>query len=175
MFALNQKLSWWKAEHKCAHVMHTLSNLCSNWGWLWLSMLSLPLHAKFSDLCIRINLPQYQFWVVHSEFQIYIFSHQKNMLTTKYRARTFINQLAKLLYEGLWGLTPIGPIKWWCGTSTCWFLIRSFLFYGNNTELSQLPIFHSIIKHRDNILFLCCGVEFQCKVNNDTSTPWDRY
>ena len=70
MFALNQKLSWWKAEHKCAHVMHTSSNLCSNWGWLWLSMLSLPLHAKFSDLCI--NLPQYQLLVVHSEFQKYI-------------------------------------------------------------------------------------------------------
>ena len=34
------------------------------------------------------------------------------MLTTKYRARTFINQLAKLLYEVLRGLTPIGPVDW---------------------------------------------------------------
>ena len=77
----------------------------------------------------------------------------------------------KLLYEVLWGLTPI---NWLCGTSTCWFYIRSFPFYGTNTELSQLSIFHSIIKCYDNILFLCSGVEFQSKVNNDTSTPWDR-
>ena len=34
-------------------------------------------------------------------FKNIFYSHQKNMLTTKYRARTFINQLAKLLYEGL--------------------------------------------------------------------------
>ena len=103
------------------------------------------------------------------------FHKAKNRLTTKYRARTLINQLAKLLYEVLWGLTPIGPRVWWCGTSTCWFHIRSFPFYSSNTKLSQLSIFHSIIKCYDNILFLCNGVEFQCKVNNDTSTPWDRY
>ena len=110
------------------------------------------------------------------QFQNYFCSHQKkNALTTKYKARTFINQLAKLLYEVLWGLTPIGPVKWWCSTSICWFHIRSFPFYGTNTKLSQLSIFYSVIKCYDNIFFLCGGVEFQCKVNNDTSTPKDRH
>ena len=100
---------------------------------------------------------------------------KKHMPTIKYRAKTFINQLAKLLYKVLWGPTPIRIVKWWCGTSTCWFHIRSFPFYGTNTELSQLSIFHIVIKCYDNILFLCSGIEFQSKVNNDTSTPWDRY
>ena len=129
-------------------------------------------YQVFRSLYKPATVPIFELYTV--TFKNIFYSHQ-NMLTTKYRARTFINQFAKLLYEGLWGLTPIGPIKWWCGTSTCWFHIRSFHFYGNNTELSQLPIFHSIIKHHDNILFLCCEVEFQCKVNNNTSTPWDRH
>ena len=40
--------------------MHTLS-----WGWL--SLLSLPLYAKFWD--VGINLLLYQFWVKYSNFQ----------------------------------------------------------------------------------------------------------
>ena len=130
------------------------------------------LYTKFLD--VFINLLKYQFWVKYSNFQKFFFTPQKNTLPTKYRAMAFINQLANLLYEVLWGLTPIGSVKWWCSTSTCWFYIRSFPFYGTNTELSQLSIFHSIIKCYDNISFLCSGVEFQCKVNNDTSTPGDR-
>ena len=157
-------------QQKCAHMMHILSHWCSNWGWLWLSLLSLPLYTKFSY--IHINLLQYQFWVKYSNIKKYPFSLKKKMLTTKYRERIFINQL---LYEVIWGLTLIGSIEWWCGTSTCRFHIRSLPFYGTNTELSQISMFHSIIKCYDNILLLCSGVEFQCKVNNDTSTPWDRY
>lgn len=99
---------------------------------------------------------------------------KKLMLPTKYRARTFINQLVKRLYWVSWGLTPLGPVKWWCGTSICWFHIRSFPFYGINTKLFQLSIFHGLIKCYDKIFFLFSRVEFQCQVNNDTSTPCGR-
>ena len=76
MFALKSKVNLTKiSQQNCANMMHTLSYLCSNWGWLWLSMLSLPLHAKFSDLCI--NLPQYQFWVNTVTFKNIFYSHQK--------------------------------------------------------------------------------------------------
>ena len=103
------------------------------------------------------------------------YNTKKTTLPTTYRPRTFIIQLAKLLYEVLWGLTPIGTVEGWCGTYTCWFHIRSLPFYGTNTELSQLSIFHSIMKCCDNNLFLHNGLEFQRKVNNDTSTPWNRH
>ena len=109
--------------------------------------------TKFSDLCK--NLLQYQF------------------LPTKYRARPFINQLAKRLHWVLGGPTPRGPIRWWCSTSTCWFHIRPCPFYRTHTKLSQLSIFNSAIKCYENISFLCGGVEFQSKVNNYTSTPWN--
>ena len=116
-------------------------------------VLILSLHTKLSDLCK--NLLQYQF------------------LPTKYRARPFINQLAKRLHWVLGGPTPRGPIRWWCSTSTCWFHIRPCSFYRTHTKLSQLSIFNSAIKCYENISFLCGGVEFQSKVSNYTSTPWN--
>ena len=128
--------------------MHTLSYYCSNRGWLWLLLLSLPLYSKFSDLCINLL----------------------NLHTKKICLQSSTGQGYSLINLQL---TPIGPVKWWCGTFACRFHIRSFQFYGSNTELSQLSIFHIISKGYDNILFLCSGVEFQCKVNNDTSTPWE--
>ena len=146
---------------------------CSNWVWFWLSLLSLLLYTKFSNLCI--NLLRYQYWVKYSFKTTFVHTKKKCTYNQVQGIRTFINQLAKLLYEVLWGLTPIGHVKWWCSTSICWFHIRSFPFYGTNTKLSQLSIFYSIIKCYDNIFFLYGGVEFQCKVNNDTSTPRDRH
>ena len=117
-------------------------------------VLILSLYTKLSDLCK--NLLQYQF------------------LLTKNGTRPFTNQLAKHLPWVLGGITPGGLIRWWCGTSTCWSHIRPCPFYRTYTKLSQLSIFHSVIKCYENISFLCSGVEFQSKVNNYTSTPWNR-
>ena len=57
-----------RAHTQCIHFPIS-AQIGADWGWLWLSLLSLPLYTKLSDLCI--NLPQYQFWVKYSNFKIF--------------------------------------------------------------------------------------------------------
>ena len=104
-----------------------------------------------------------------------IFLTLKNMFSMRHRARTLIYQLAKILKEVLWRLTPSRIVKLCFGSFTCCFHIRPFPFYGTNTKLSQLSIFHSVIKCYDNISLLCRGVKIQCKDNDSTFTPWNRH
>ena len=105
-----------------------------------------------------------------------IFTHQKTCFqSSTQQGHSFISfqKFYRNCYD--WRLTPWVTNSWCWGSFTCCLHIRSFPFYDTNTEISQLSTFHSIVKCSDNILFLCNGVEFQCKVNIDTSTPWDRH